>query len=272
VSRDRLCEELLKAGCATRPTDVGPTGLIIEHRGPVVDLPLFQEGGFYVEDEAAQLVAPLLDPQPGQHVLDACAAPGGKATHLAALMQNQGEIIALDRHPDRLGLLKDNCDRLGVEIVKAVQADAAKYLLDIPRTRTISSTAGNTEQLFDRALLDAPCSGMGVLRRHPEAKWQKIEQAFARHAAAQRQLLDRVSRVLRPGGVLVYSTCSTEAEENEQVIEQFLDQHPAFSRESVAPWLPTSGRDLVTARGDLSTAFSRHSMDGFFAARLRKAG
>ncbi|MGH7231443.1 MAG: 16S rRNA (cytosine(967)-C(5))-methyltransferase RsmB [Nitrospiraceae bacterium] len=272
MSRERLLEEFLKAQCTARPTEISPAGLIVEQRGPVAELPFFQQGGFYVEDEAGQLVAPILDPRPGERVLDACAAPGGKATHLAALMQNEGEIIALDRHPARLHLLQENCARLGISIVRAMQADAARDLPGLPGVRSASWSSSNAAALsFDRVMLDAPCSGLGVLRRHPEGKWQKTEQVLARHASEQSLLLDRLSHVLRPGGVLVYSTCSTEAEENEQVIGHFLHQHPEFFRESVAPWLPPSGRTLVNAEGDFSTLFARRSMDGFFAARLRKA-
>ncbi|MBD0305284.1 MAG: 16S rRNA (cytosine(967)-C(5))-methyltransferase RsmB [Nitrospiraceae bacterium] len=262
ITRKALSLEFQKAGYEARSTEISPVGLLVEKCGPVIDLPLFEEGAFYVEDEAAQLIPPILDPQPGERVLDACAAPGGKTTHLAALMRNQGEIVAMDRHPHRLGRLEDNCRRLGIDIVTAIQADAAQDLL--------SHRLNALRRPFDRVLLDAPCSGLGVLRRHPEGKWHKTEAMLPQHAATQIGLLDRVSRLLRPGGVLVYSTCSTEAEENEHVIAQFLRHHPAFSRESVVPWLPQSGRVLTNSEGDYSTVFSRYDMDGFFAARLRK--
>lgn len=271
VTRERLLQEFLKDGCEARPTQVSATGLIVEKRGLVTGLPLFSEGAFYVEDEAGQLVPPILDPQPGERVLDACAAPGGKATHLAALMQNRGEIIALDRSPARLRLLEENCRRLGVQIVTTMQADAAQAIPSFTDDRSRSSRLPSALAVpFDRILLDAPCSGLGVLRRHPEGKWQKAEDLLARHQAMQVRLLDRISRALRPGGVLVYSICSTEPEENEQVVAQFLEQHPEFSPESVATWLPPAGQALMNAEGDLSTMFSPYSMDGFFAARLRK--
>lgn len=259
ITREALQHEFNKAGYKTIPTAVSPVGLIVEKRGPVTNLPLFEEGAFYVEDEAAQLVPLIVDPQPGERILDASAAPGGKATHLAALMRNEGEIIAIDRSPQRLRLLDENCRRLGVRIITPITADVTRGALD------------RLDRPFDRILLDAPCSGLGVLRRHPEAKWQKHEGLLARHHAAQRMMIEQVGRALRPGGVLVYSTCSTEPEENEQVVEQFCRDHPEFSREPVAPCLPPPGRTLVTAHGDLSTMFSSHSMDAFYAARLRKA-
>jgi 16S rRNA (cytosine967-C5)-methyltransferase len=121
---------------------------------------------------------------------------------------------------------------------------------------------------FDRILVDAPCSGLGVLRRHPDAKWRKSSQQFERHHALQRQILESAALCLRPGGVLVYSTCSTEAEENEGVVDQFLRSHAEFRRESVAPWLPEGVQDFLTERGDLSTTGNRDSMDAFYAARL----
>ena len=122
----------------------------------------------------------------------------------------------------------------------------------------------------DRILVDAPCSGLGVLRRHPEAKWRKGSETFGRHHTLQVQILESVAPCLRPGGVLVYSTCSTEPEENESVIEQFLRAHADFQRESVAPWLPQAGQEYLTERGDLSTIGNHLSMDGFYAARLIK--
>ncbi|WP_447985391.1 16S rRNA (cytosine(967)-C(5))-methyltransferase RsmB [Nitrospira sp. Nam74] len=265
-TREAVQAQLLKAGVESHPTPVSPIGLILEKQGAIRDLPLFHEGAFYVEDEAAQLVPPLLEAQPGERILDACAAPGGKATHLAAIMQNRGEIVAFDQSAARLHLLKDNCRRLGISIVTPVLMDAARP------EGSVSSRASFLSQPFDRILVDAPCSGFGVLRRHPEAKWHKQEELVKHQQARQLAILAHVSGLLRPGGIIVYSTCSTEIEENEQVIEQFCSDHPNFSREAVMPWLPARGRNLVNRHGDLSTMLAPHSMDGFYAARLRKAG
>jgi 16S rRNA (cytosine967-C5)-methyltransferase len=240
----------------------------------VPSLPGFQEGAFYVEDEAAQLIPPLLDPQPGDIVLDACAAPGGKATHLADLMRNKGTIYAVDRKGARLNLVRSNCDRLRVQIVVPIVGDIREphawvSMIEPARLSSVYK-AGVSGPSVDRILVDAPCSGLGVLRRHPEAKWRKDEQAFPRHQALQSQILEAVAPCLRPGGVLVYSTCSTEPEENEDVIGRFCRTHAEFQRESVVPWLPPAARGFVTEQGALSTVGNRFSMDGFYAARLRK--
>jgi len=263
LTRSALQMQLAQAGVEAQPTTVAPSGLIIEKQGAVADLPFFQQGAFYVEDEAAQLVPPLLDPQPGERILDACAAPGGKTTHLAALMNNCGEIIAWDRSAARLRLLKDNCRRLGISIVQPIQMDAEQ-------AEKAEKKAARSKP-FDRILVDAPCSGFGVLRRHPEAKWCKHENLLLQQQARQLSILTNVHRLLRPGGVIVYSTCSTEIEENEQVIKRFCSDHPEFSREPVMRWLPASGHSLVNADGDFSTMLSPLSMDRFFASRLRKA-
>ena len=265
TTREALQAQFHAAGVESQPTGISPVGLIVEKQGAITDLPLFHEGAFYVEDEAAQLVPRLLDAQPGERILDACAAPGGKATHLATIMQNRGEILALDQSAARLQLLTDNCRRLGISIITPLQLDAAR--LDGPA----SSRASVLSKPFDRILVDAPCSGLGVLRRHPEAKWHKQEEFLKQQQARQLAVLAHVSDLLRPGGIIVYSTCSTEMEENEQVIERFCSDHQNFSREAVMPWLPAPGRGLVNVHGDLSTMLASHFMDGFFAARLRKA-
>jgi 16S rRNA (cytosine967-C5)-methyltransferase len=254
-----LIARLTELGCLAQPTTISPVGAVLDKCGSIEDIPLFREGVFYVEDEAAQLIAPLLDPQPGELVLDACAAPGGKTTQLAALMRTGGEIIALDRSAERLRLVDGNCRRLGIGIVRTVRADVTQ-----PLPATLRGP-------FDRILVDAPCSGLGVLRRHPEGKWRKKAGMLAQHQLVQQQVLEQVRRLLRPGGVLVYSTCSSEPEENERVIDQFCQAHQDFHRESVAPWLSPSGSSLVTAQGDLSTMLNDQSMDLFYAARLRKA-
>jgi 16S rRNA (cytosine967-C5)-methyltransferase len=274
TTREALLEIFAQAGIAAKPTSVSLSGILLDEGGPVSSLPGFQEGAFYVEDEAAQLIPLLLDPQPGDIVLDACAAPGGKSTHVAALMQNKGIIYAVDRKETRLDLVRSNCRRLGVQIVVPIVSDIRQPLEWLPMIETAGSSSMKKarvgESSIDRILVDAPCSGLGVLRRHPEAKWRKDEQALPRHQALQCQILEAVAPCLRPGGVLVYSTCSTEPEENEDVIERFSRAHREFQRESVVPWLPPAAREFVTEQGALSTVGNRFSMDGFYAARLRK--
>ncbi len=267
TTRDALLEKFSRAGITAKPTNVSPFGIVLEDGGPVPSLPGFQEGAFYVEDEAAQLVPLLLDPQPGEIVLDACAAPGGKSTHLAELMQNKGTIYAVDRSGARLDLVRTNCRRLGVQNVVPIAGDIREPREWVPSVKKMA--AGQPP--VDRILVDAPCSGLGVLRRHPEAKWRKDEQALPRHQALQFQILEAVAPCLRPGGVLVYSTCSTEPEENEDVIQRFCRAHAEFQRESVVSWLPPAAQEFVTEPGALSTVGNRFSMDGFYAVRLRKA-
>jgi 16S rRNA (cytosine967-C5)-methyltransferase len=274
TTREALLETFAQASIAAKPTSVSPFGIVLKEGGSVPSLPGFHEGAFYVEDEAAQLIPLLLDPQAGDIVLDACAAPGGKSTHVAALMHNKGVIYAVDRKETRLGLVRSNCRRLGVQIVVPIVADIRHPREWVSMAETAGSPsvkrASVEEPSVDRILVDAPCSGLGVLRRHPEAKWRKDEQALLRHQLLQCQILEAVAPCLRPGGVLVYSTCSTEPEENEDVIEQFCSAHAEFKRESIVSLLPPAAQEFVTEQGALSTMSNRFSMDGFYAARLRK--
>lgn len=269
VTRDGFLEQLRAAGIASRPTTVSPVGVVLEEGRAVPTIPGFHDGLFYVEDEAAQLVPLLLDPQPAEHVLDACAAPGGKTTHLADLMSDRGQIVAMDRHAVRLQRVTENCRRLGVTIVIPIAGDARE--LEILASRLGPGSGDLPPGIFDRVLVDAPCSGLGVLRRHPDAKGKKDTGMFARHQMLQSEILEQASSVLRPGGVLVYSTCSTEPEETEEVIARFCRNHSEYVRESVVPWLPASALPLVTAQGALSTMGNVFGMDGFYAVRLRKA-
>ncbi len=270
TTRDKFLARLHRAGVAARPTSVSPVGILVEDGGSIPSLPGFEEGLFYAEDEAAQLIPPLLDPQPGDIILDACAAPGGKATHLAELMHDRITIFAIDQKDARLDLLRSNCVRLGIQNIVPITGDVRRP--SVWRRAVEIALRGKKDRrtTFDRILVDAPCSGLGVLRRHPEAKWRKDSAAFSRHHRLQLQILESVAPCLRPDGVLVYSTCSTEPEENEAVIEQFLCAHAEFRRESVAPWLSPEAQVFLTERGDLSTTGNRYSMDGFYAARLKK--
>ncbi len=270
TSRDEFLTRLQNAGVAAKPTTISPVGIVIESGGSILSLPGFEEGAFYVEDEAAQLIPPLLDPRSDDMVLDACAAPGGKATHVAELMHDRGAIYAVDRKDARLDLLRKNCARLGIKTVMPIAGDVRHPLEWNRAVEAAARDAQDRKAPFNRILVDAPCSGLGVVRRHPEAKWRKDSAAFSRHQILQREILESVAPCLRPGGVLVYSTCSTEPEENEDVIEKFLCAHAEFRRESVAPWLPPVAQAFLTERGDFSTIGNRLSMDGFYAARLKK--
>ncbi len=274
TTRTALLADLAAAQVEAWPTAISEAGIQLARTASVADLPGYVEGHFYVEDEAGQLVPLLLDVQPGQRVLDACAAPGGKATHVAALMENRGEIVAVDRAASRLDLVMDNCCRLGVNIVTPVAGDLRLLakLGGVPGGRGVPGVSHAALSCpFDRILLDAPCSGLGVLRRHPEGKWYKTPESIAQHRQVQLELLAATSRLLRPGGVLVYSTCSIEPEETESIIDEFCRSHREFQRDSIAPWLSPAGLPFVTPRGDLSTMANMHNMDAFFAARVRRS-
>jgi 16S rRNA (cytosine967-C5)-methyltransferase len=186
-------------------------------------------------------------------------------------MQNQGTIIALDRQHVRLLQLTANCERLGIRLVQTHECDIAT---EWPKTKTADTLFFGSHSLaqpFDRILVDAPCSGLGVLRRHPEGKMLKQFSTIEQSSIIQRQILDRVCQLLRPGGILVYSACSIEPEETTEVVSAFCQQHPDFQPEPVTPWVPTSGLSLVTDHGYLCTAFQSFTMDGFFACRLKKS-
>ncbi|MBH0201659.1 MAG: 16S rRNA (cytosine(967)-C(5))-methyltransferase RsmB [Nitrospira sp.] len=269
LTRDSLLEQFAKAGVAAHPTAISPVGVRLDKGQDVSSLPGFETGDYYVEDEAAQLIPPILAPQSGESILDVCAAPGGKATHLAELIGDQGTVVALDLKASRLELLRDNCRRLGLQCIVPIVGDARRpsdWPVEIARSRHAGLS------LFDRILVDAPCSGLGVLRRHPESKGQRQESTFARHQILQRQILESVAPCLRAGGVLVYSTCSNEPEETEEIVSRFCKAYPGWMRESVAPWLPPAALPFVTEQGALSTMGNDCGMDGFYAARLRKKG
>jgi 16S rRNA (cytosine967-C5)-methyltransferase len=190
---------------------------------PLGRLPSFQQGLFYVQDPSTLLAARALDPQPGEHVLDLCAAPGGKLTYIAQLMGNEGRLLAHDTATERLKLIEQNCARLGVTCVQTA----------LPSTLNLQPST-----LFDRILIDAPCSNTGVMRRRVDLRWRIRLEEIGRLQATQRGLLRQVAALLKPGGTLVYSTCSLEPEENGQVVDEFLSEHPAFKLERTRELLP----------------------------------
>ena len=244
------------AGIAYEPSPVAPEGIRLTTSQDPTSLPGWPEGWWYVQDEAAMLVARVVDPQPGETVIDVGAAPGGKTTHLAALMANRGAVLAVDRAAGRLRLLKENCRRLGASIVTAVEADATD-LSALP--------------VADRVLLDVPCSGLGVLPRKPDLRWRQTADGVAGLAILQGHLLDAAADHVALGGVLVYSTCTIGKAENQDVVRAFLGRRPDFALDDLTPWLPAPWWPEVEDGGMIQLLPPRHHVDGFFIARLRRA-
>jgi 16S rRNA (cytosine967-C5)-methyltransferase len=260
VSPEALLTELRQRFPAAEACQFASHGIVLGRRGnPAVD-PAFLAGHFTVQDESSQLVVALLDPQPGERILDACSAPGGKATAIAECIGDTGEVIAIDRHSGRLDLVRRHLRRLGLERVLCLVRDAARPLADLA-----------AEQPFDRVLVDAPCSGLGTLRRNPDARWRVRAGDPARLAESQRGILRHAAAVLRPGGVLVYSTCTLLREENEAIVEAFLKENRDFSLASAAR-APAEVRPVIGSDAYLRCLPHVHDTDGFFAARLERSG
>ncbi|MEA5583514.1 16S rRNA (cytosine(967)-C(5))-methyltransferase [Nodularia harveyana UHCC-0300] len=225
---------------------------LIGSPGAIQNLPGFSEGWWSVQDASAQLVGYLLNPQAGEVVIDACAAPGGKTTHIAELMGDEGEIWACDRTASRLRKLKENAQRLHLQSIQICTGDSR-----------------NLPQLYhkgDRLLLDAPCSGLGTLHRHADARWRQTPESVQQLSSLQAELLSHTSELVKPGGVLVYATCTLHPAENEDVISTFLAHHPHWQ---IQP--PISDSAYSTPQGWLKVWPHRQNMDGFFMVRLRKA-
>jgi 16S rRNA (cytosine967-C5)-methyltransferase len=257
LSREELLARLLPRFPEARPCAFAPAGIVLGHGGAPAADPDFVDGLFTVQDEASQLVVELLAPAAGERVLDACAAPGTKTTAIAERLGPRGVVVAVDRSARRLALVGRAARRLGQGNVTSLARDATQPLLDLPGAP------------FDRVLVDAPCSGLGALRRNPDARWRVAPEDPARLAETQAALLAAAHAVLRPGGTLVYSTCTLTPEENDAVVASFLSRTPGFRRADVAR-LPEALRPLLDSEGTLRTWPHRHAMDGFFAVRLER--
>jgi 16S rRNA (cytosine967-C5)-methyltransferase len=253
-----LLEELRRRFPEVRPCRYARYGLTLGRRGNAALDPAFREGRFTVQDEASQLVVGLLDPQPGERVLDVCAAPGGKASAIAERIGKEGSVLALDRHPRRLEMVRRSARRLHLGRLECAVHDAMRSF------EKLGSDGG-----FDRVLVDAPCSGLGALRRNPDARWRVRPGDPARLAETQLAILANAAEALRPRGALVYSTCTLLPEENEGVIESFLSRSRDFALTSPRE-APEEVRELMDSDGFMRCLPQRHDTDGFFAARLEK--
>jgi 16S rRNA (cytosine967-C5)-methyltransferase len=254
ISREDLAARLRDEELAeTDPTALAPEGLAVR-RGAVGRWAAFAAGWCAIQDEASMLIARLLDPRPGELVADTCAAPGTKATHLAQLMGNRGRIVAMDPNAARLRLLTQAASRLGVDIVEA-------------HAGGVAAVGGRWKGRCDRVLVDAPCSNLGVLRRNPDVKWNRDESDLGRLTEKQRGILAAAAALARPGGRLVYATCSLEPEENDLIVRGFLDGHPDWK---VDP--PVGFPVAPDPDGFIRCLPHVHGTDGFTAVRLTRAG
>jgi 16S rRNA (cytosine967-C5)-methyltransferase len=257
MTRKALIEKLKEKELSPFPTAYSEDGIVLRNPPPTSELPFLKNGFSIIQDEASQLVTYILDPKPGEQILDACAAPGGKTSHMAQRMENQGEIYALDLIKGKLGFIEEMCQRLGIKIVKTINGDAAGSLLMLKGKK------------FDRILADVPCSGFGTLRKNPDLKWRRGEVDIQRMSALQFSILRNLSRHVKEGGFLIYSTCTVFREENEEVVEKFLEEHPEFQLDRMDKVLPEKCRSLI--QGSYFKTFPpKGEMDGFFVARLIK--
>jgi 16S rRNA (cytosine967-C5)-methyltransferase len=255
----RLMENLAEEAGQVQQTIYAPDGImIVDPAKSIPELTAFKSGCFQVQDEAAQLVSLLLAPLPGERVLDACAGLGGKTGHIAQLMNNAGSVVALDVNAKKLQRLEIEMQRLGITIVST-------HRCDIEAKSSPDQFGG-----FDRVLLDAPCSGLGVMRRNPDIKWRAAKRNLLKYKTRQIRLLDNISRLVKPSGILVYAVCSAEPEENEMVIEQFLKKNPEFVINKDLGQMPDKLRTAAESPGVFKTYPMLSQMDGFFAIRLKK--
>ncbi|NEQ31477.1 MAG: 16S rRNA (cytosine(967)-C(5))-methyltransferase [Leptolyngbya sp. SIO4C5] len=225
---------------------------LASHVGSISRLPGYGEGWWTVQDASAQLVSQIVNPQPGEVIIDACAAPGGKSTHLAELMGDRGEVWACDRAASRLKKVQQNSDRLQLSSIKLLTGDS----------RSLPQFA----QAADRVLLDVPCSGLGTLHRHADARWRQSPERIAELTQLQSELINQAATWLKPGGVLVYSTCTLHPAENEEIVAEFLATHPQWRLE-----VPQQEeiRAIAAPEGWIKIWPHRENMDGFFVAKLR---
>lgn len=251
-------KRLLELRCRkVEPAKYVPCGLRIDTTADVTTLPGYKEGLFSVQDEAAMLVTYVLEPKPGETIIDACAAPGGKTTHIAEMTNDAAKVIAIDTHKSRIQLVEEAAVRLKLRSIECLVGDFIQL-------------AEQYRGIADRCLLDVPCSGTGTLRRKPDVRWKKSTQNISELAQLQYRLLEASATVVKEGGIIVYSTCSLEREENEDVVEAFLSKHKCFELEDASKYLPTAIHDCKTPEGFLRFLPHKHDTDGTFVARIRK--
>ena len=252
TNSSELILNLESRGVEAHKSMLAPEGVILDKHGSLDNLEALQEGYCQVQDESSMLVAHVLDPQPNEFIIDVCSAPGGKTTHIASLMENKGRILACDIYDHKLERVRENAERLGIEIIETEEMDAR----DVGEEYT---------EMADRVLVDAPCSGLGVLRRKPDSRWRKSKELLTELPKLQLEILKSAGNALKKGGILVYSTCTIAREENQSVVEAFLKDNDSFE-------LLNAGERLPKPRTEEMVQLypQRDGTDGFFISCMRK--
>ncbi len=257
IERDLLLDRFKRVGIEAEKSKYSNVGINLVKRINPVSSGFYKEGLYSVQDEAAQIVCFLLDPKPGEKVLDACSAPGGKSTHLAELMNNNGEVISADINKNRLRLVNNNIKRLGTTIVKTENIDLLA-----------SNNTNKYKNYFDKILLDAPCSGLGTIRRNPDIKWKRKMSDIHELSEIQYKILQNISSYLKTNGVLVYSVCTLSKYENEKVIDKFLKNNPDFELEEIKNSVNIEKQFI---ENNFFVSYTNlFNMDCFFAAKLKR--
>lgn len=257
IQRAELVAHMENRGFTVDAHHIVPEALYLRGAGAVEKLPGYEEGLFTVQDESSMLAAYALAPKAGERVLDVCAGPGGKTTHLAELMKDKGEIWALDIHPHKLALISKSATRLRLGCIKVQEGDGRKLPVEF-------------QEAFGKVLVDAPCSGTGVLRRRADLRWHKTPEELVTLPKLQLEILTSAAGAVVAGGVLVYSTCSLEPEENLEVVNAFLASRPDFRLADMGPSLENIIQESTLRQGFLQLYPHKHKVDGFFLARLER--
>ncbi|RCX16782.1 NusB antitermination factor [Anaerobacterium chartisolvens] len=255
ASMEQLSESLKSEGLETSPGRYAVDALVIKLPSSIARLEAFRKGWFQVQDESSMLASIVLDPKPGELVMDICSAPGGKALHIAALMEGRGEIIARDIHMHKLELIRQSAQRLGINIITPEMYDAC--VLD-----------HNYIDRADRVLVDAPCTGLGIIRRKPDIKWSRSIEDRDEIIRLQKKILNIGARYVKRGGCLVYSTCTIGHRENEDVVMGFISENPEFQLEDMTPFLPGPLKRPQAKKGYMQLFPNTDGIDGFFISRL----
>lgn len=256
TKKEKLRQQLEDAGVHVQEGHLCENALHLTKTADLSRLEAFQKGLFHVQDESSQLAVKILDPQKGESILDLCAAPGGKSFTAAEIMENEGRLLSGDIYEHKIALLEEGAERLGIRIMECRVRDAAE--------------PEETPELFDRVLVDAPCSGLGLMRKKPDIRLKKDGNEIDSLIGIQRKILDTAAGYVKKGGVLVYSTCTLSRKENEKNLEWFLKNHPEFAAEDITEYLPANWEEKTAKQGYLTLLPHKTGTDGFFISRLKR--